>query len=277
MEKVNEKREFSIDYKIFNKDDLISLTKLFTKHSDEILYKSKEIRRIDLIHKELKESNIKESDLDTSYSKLEFTSADNIHYSMTFDDVSDLDNILTNNKIIEINLEFRERVFDSRFIIRIKHTYSKSSSGSSYVEVGGKDKMWVNETLRIVEDFILACKDQSKFLRKYGILIIPLTILISNLFLNNIIELIITRLHMFSKLVMTSITKDWLFVIIILTLFTALPVIFVYYRVLKLWPAVEIQTGKDFQQIENQKRNKLWIIASIIIIPAIISFLFRLF
>ena len=277
MDKIKEKREILIDNKVFTKDDIISLTKLFIKRSDEILVASREIARKELISDGWDESRIKESDTDKGYSKLELSSDDNIHYSFTFNDLADLNDILASKRIIELNFQFWERSLNSRFTVIIKQSDASSSSGSSYVEIKGDDLIWVDQTQKITEDFFAACRNQSNLLRKYSLIIIPLTVLIFNLFLNNIIELISSRMHLFHKWVMTSLTNDWIFVIIVLTLFTALPVVFIYNRIVKLWPRIELQTGKEYQKIESRKRNKLLIIVSIIFIPAVISFLLRIF
>ena len=87
MEKIKEKREFSIDYKIFTKDDILSLIELFGKLSNEILDKSKEIRHKYFVQEGWKESSVKDRDVDTSYSKLVFTSSDNSICSFTLEDI----------------------------------------------------------------------------------------------------------------------------------------------------------------------------------------------
>ena len=277
MDKIKEKREILIDNKVFTKDDIISLTKLFIKRSDEILVASREIARKELISDGWDESRIKESDTDKGYSKLELSSDDNIHYSFTFNELADLNDILASKRIIELNFQFWERSLNSRFTVIIKQSDASSSSGSSYAEIKGDDLKWVDQTQKVTEDFFASCRNQSNLLRKYSLIIIPITVLIFNLFLNNIIELISSRMHLFHKWVMTSLTNDWIFVIIVLTLFTALPVVFIYNRIVKLWPRIELQTGKEYQKIESRKRNKLLIIVSIIFIPAVISFLLRIF
>jgi hypothetical protein len=63
---------------------------------------------------------------------------------------------------------------------------------------------------------------------------------------------------------------------IVSTLITATPAVYISGWLKKLFPGIDIQTGKDFQQIKNERRRKCWIIISIIIIPTIISFLLRL-
>jgi hypothetical protein len=272
MKKSKEKREVSIDNKIFTKDDIISLIKLFNKLSNEILDKSKKIKREELIRKGCKESSIEEKDIDNSNSSLELISSDNSTYTASLDQILDEDAIFSNKKITEINLYFTECVLDSQFKIRIMH----SGSSSSYVSVEGQDRAWVNGTIRLIEDFLSNCRNQSTFVKKFQILIIALTILILMLFLLNLIELFIKTQLPFPKIVANLFTKDLIFFLIVLSLITATPAIFIYEWLKKLFPRIEIQTGKDFQKIESEKRKKLWIITSIIVIPTIISFLLRL-
>lgn len=273
MKELKEKRELLIDNKIFTKNDVISLIKLFNKLSNEILDKSKVIRREELIHKGCKESSIEERDIDNSNSCLEFTFSDNSTYTGSLDQILDEDAIFSNKKITEINLYFTEYVLDSQFKIRIIH----SGSSSSYVSVEGQDKTWVNETIKLVEDFLLTCRNQATFVKKFQILIIALTILILMVFLLNLIELFIKTQLIFPKIVANLFSKDLIFYIIVLSLITATPSIFIYGWLEKLFPGIEIQTGKDFQQAEKEKRIKVWVITSLVIIPTIISFLLRLF
>ncbi|MGC1390146.1 MAG: hypothetical protein WA816_03855 [Bacteroidales bacterium] len=276
MEKIKEKREFSIDNKIFTREDVLELIKLFGIFSNEILKKSKEIKLRDLIQEGWKETDITERDLDTSYSNLEFTFYGNSTYSGTLVDISDDIFIPADKKIVEINFCFSERQLDSNFRIKIGHSDSDSYASSSYVSVEGQDRIWVNETIKRVVDFILNCKNQSVFAKKFQILIIVSTILTLNFFLLNLIKLFIKINHLFPKIVNNWFTRYLILFAIVSTLITAMPAVFISGWFKKLFPRIEIQTGKDFQQIKNEKRKKCLIIISIIIIPTIISFLLRL-
>jgi hypothetical protein len=89
-------------------------------------------------------------------------------------------------------------------------------------------------------------------------------------------EIIAQMMHLFSKYAIESLTSDWRFFVFILSFITVSPAILVYKRLRKLWPGIEIQTGKDFRLIEKDKRRKLLIIVSILILPAIISYLLLL-
>jgi hypothetical protein len=272
MKTKSDKNELLIDNKIFAKDDILSLIKLLIKHSGEILNKSKEVRRREFIQKEWKEASIKEGDVDTSQSRLEFTSSDHIKYTGTFEETGELIDILDKKIITEINLYFTEQVLCSSILIRIKN----SDVSPVYAKVVGQDSDWVNETVKAMEDFFSHCRSQSSIVKRSGTVIVILTIVILNFFLNNSLELIASMMHLFSKYAIESLTSDWRFFVLLLSLITVSPSLLIYKRLRKLWPGVEIQTGKDFRLIEKDKRKKLLTIASILIIPAIISYLLLL-
>jgi hypothetical protein len=277
MKEVIEKREISIDNKIFTKDDVMSLIRLFNKLSNEILDKSKEIKGKELIQEGWKESNITERYIDTSHSSLELSASDNSKYIGTYEEILQANGILDNKKIVGISLYFTEHVFDSKFIIRIEQSKSDFHLSSNYAEVEGQDRIWVDGTIKNVEDFFSNCRNQSMFVKKLQYLIMAFTVLILILFLRNLIELFIKTKLIFPRIMENLFTKDWIFFIIVSSLITLAPAVFIYNWLVKLFPRIEIQTDKDIQQIGKEKCIKLWLIASIIIIPTIISFVLRLY
>jgi hypothetical protein len=272
MKTETEKKELLIDNKIISKDDIAALIKLLIIHSGVILEKSKDVRRKDLIQKEWKEAIINEGDVDTSHSRLEFTSSDHIKYTGTFEESAALNDIPDKKIITEINLYFTEQVLTSSVLIRIKN----SDISPLYVKVESQDGNWVKETVKSLEDFFSKCRSQSAIVKKSGTLIVLLTVVILNFTLNNVMEIIAQMMHLFSKYAIESLTSDWRFFVFILSFITVSPAILVYKRLRKLWPGIEIQTGKDFRLIEKDKRRKLLIIVSILILPAIISYLLLL-
>lgn len=265
MERTKAKKEFLIDYKIFTRDNSISLIKIFINTSMVILEKSKD---------NYEESVIRKSDVDRGYSKLEFTDSHHSKYTTRFEEITETIDILSNRKIIEITLFFSEQVFNSRFKINIKHSDSHSTPGYAIVE--GEDSEWVYNTMKIVKDFLSTCRSQSTFVQENKVYIVPATVLILNFFLNNSIGLIAQKMHLFPKFAMMSLSKDWMFFTIILSLITLSPAFLIYQRLLKIWPRIEIQTAKDDRQIQREKRNKVLLLTSIIIVPTIISFLLRM-
>jgi hypothetical protein len=274
MGKLAEKREFLIDNKIFTREDVISLIRLFIKGSYDILDKSKETKRKVLIQKGWNESDIKDSDVNMSHSRLEFTFHDKSKYSGTTEDVTEIINILSNKETVEINLYFFELVSDSSFIIRIIH--SDSDEYPSYAIVEGQDSDWVIRTFKTIEVYFSKCRNQSRFIKKCSFIIIPVTILTLNFFLINMLVYIIRKMHLLPKFVINAMAGDWIFFLVVLSFITLLPALLIFDRARKLWPGIEIQTSGDFQEIEEEKHNKLWMMIAFIIIPTIISFLLRI-
>jgi hypothetical protein len=275
MENIKEKNEISIDNKIFTKDDILNLIKLFVKQSNAILDKSKEIRHKNLIQEGLKESSIKERETDLSYSKLVFTSSYNSIHSCTVEDFLKEHDILDNKVIAEINFYFFEKVLDSQFLLRIKHTDSDSYSSSSYVSVEGQDKTWVKATTLLVQDFLSGCRSQSGFFKKFQTPILVINIFIIDFFLYNLTELFIRTNLSFPRMIDNMFSKHLISFVLVSSLIAATPAIFVKDWLKNIFPRIEIQTVKTIQQIRKEKRKKLFIIASEILIPTIIAYLLR--
>ena len=269
-----EKKELIIKDKIFTKNDLLSLITLFIKLSNDILDRSKEIKRNDLIHEGFNEQNISDRHIDASQSSLEIAYSDNSIYNCTIEEFTETDVFPAGKKIVEVDLYFMENVFNSRLIIKIRHSHPFSTS--SYVTVEGEDRTWVSGTIGIIEEFLSTCRNQSLIIKKLKILIIASTDLILMVFLINLIKLFIRTKVIFPKIVGNIFTNELFYFVVLLALISVTPSIFIYQRLKKLYPAVEIQTRKEFDQSEKEKRFKLWVIISLIIIPTILSFMFRL-
>ena len=276
MNKSQEKTELLIDNKIFTKDDLLSLIQVFINSSNEILGKSKEIKRKELIQDGWKEQDITDKYIDTSHSRLELISSDNSKYTGTFEEISEANEVLDNKKIVEINLYFSENVLDTKFVIKIRFSGPDAGSGSSYASVEGQDSSWVNGTTRHVEDFLSSCRNQSGFVKKFEFVIIGLIVLILMIFLLNLTELFIKTKLSFPRYIDKLFSRHIISYTLVLLLITITPAVYIYRRLRQLFPGIEIRTGKNFQRAQTEKRRKLLIITSLVLIPAIISYLFRL-
>jgi hypothetical protein len=276
MKTIKESRSFIIDYKVITEEDIKTLSKYFIKQTSEILVKSKEIKRNELLDKKYGDDLIEEITNQLGYFKVEITSSDNASYTGLVEDLIEQDNILENKNITEISMLFSESIFDSLISVKLRH----SDYQSSYVVVEGKDRTWVNGTTKIFQDIFHDCKNQPKIVRKAQWIVIIITISLLNFFSLNLIEFIINKVFIISnpKMLPFNIYSDWTAIIFFLSisLITMFPAISLYQWLENLWPKVEIQTGKDFLKVEKTKRNKLWMILSVIIIPFLISFLFRL-
>jgi hypothetical protein len=269
------KREVRIENKIFIKDDVISLVKLFIKLSNEILDKSKEIKNKELIHEGWTETNISEKYINTSHSGIEFTSSDKSKYSFSFKEISEAKDVLDTKQIIEVELYFSENMLDSKFVLKLRH--SDTFSGSSYALVEGEDSDWVNGTIKLLENFLITCRNQSIFVEKNKILIFGSTILLLILFLHNLIVFFIRTKVIFPKIVGNMFSENLIYVIMVLLLISATPAVLIYKWLIRLFPGIEIQTGPNSDHEKKERRIKLLLLAILIIVPTILSFfLFRL-
>jgi hypothetical protein len=271
MKEIKEKRELQIENKIFTKNDLISLIRLFIAQSIVILDKSKGIKRQNLIRDGWQEKNGTEQHLDTSHSGIEFTSADKLKYSFSFNEISEATKILDTEQIVEVELYFRENVLNSKFVIKLRQ--SGVFSGTSYVLVEGEDSDWINGTIKLSENFLVNCRDQSTFIEKNKILIFGVTILLLIIFLHNIIVFFIRTRVIFPKIVGNMFSESIIYVILVLILISATPTVLIYRWLNRLFPGIEIRTGVNFEKAKKERRNKLLLLAVLIIIPTILSFL----
>jgi hypothetical protein len=264
------KREVSIENKIFTKNDIISLVQLFVNLSNEILDKSKEIKHKELIQEGWPETNISEKYINTSHSGIEFTSSDKSKYSFSFKEISEAKDVLDTKQIIEVELYFNENVLDSKFVLKLRH--SDTFSGSSYALVEGEDSDWVNGTIKLLKNFLVTCRNQSTFVEKNKILIFGVTILLLILFLHNLIVFFIRTKVIFPKIVGNMFSESIIYVIMVLALISATPAVLIYKWLLKLFPGIEIQTGLNYDHAKKERRNKLLLLAILIIVPTILSF-----
>ena len=264
------KREVSIENKIFTKNDIISLVQLFVNLSNEILDKSKEIKHKELIQEGWPETNISEKYINTSHSGIEFTSSDKSKYSFSFKEISEAKDIFDTKQIIEVELYFNENVLDSKFVLKLRH--SDTFSGSSYALVEGEDSDWVNGTIKLLKNFLVTCRNQSTFVEKNKILIFGVTILLLILFLHNLIVFFIRTKVIFPKIVGNMFSESIIYVIMVLALISATPAVLIYKWLIKLFPGIEIQTGLNYDHAKKERRNKLLLLAILIIVPTILSF-----
>ena len=271
MNNLIEKKEIWIDNKIFTKEDVIALVRLFVKISNEILARAKEIKRNELIQKKLSINTIEEIINDIGNISIEFTTSDNSTYTGSSDKILE-DEILSTKKITDIFLQFYENVSDSKLVIKIK----QSDISKGYVSVEGQDITWINEITRLAENFLAKCRNQSAFVKKFKIFGIAMTVLILNFLLLNLIDLFIKTKVIFPKIMHSLFNKNLFIAFIVISLITVTPAISIYNLLKKLFPRIEIQSCKNFQQAKKEKLKKILIIFSLILIPAIISFLLRL-
>jgi hypothetical protein len=161
-------------------------------------------------------------------------------------------------------------MLDSKFVLKLRH--SDTFSASSYVLVEGEDKDWVNGTIRLLKNFLVTCRNQSTFVEKNKILIFGSTILLLILFLHNLVVVFIRTKVIFPKIVGSMFSENLIYVIMVLLLISATPAVLIYKWLIKLFPGIEIQTGLNYDHAKKERRNKLFLLVILIIVPTILSF-----
>jgi hypothetical protein len=274
MSDIIERKELSVDNKIFTKDELLVLIKLFIKQANEIHDVSKETKRRELIGEGWPESNITEKHLNSCHAGIELTSLENDKFTFKLDQISNVSQILNTRRIIEAEMYFTENVLNSKLMVKLRQ--SNKTSGSSYALAESEKNDWVKTTGRALENFLNSCSEQTFFFKKYKTVIITITTIILVFFLYNLIDFFIRTKVMFPKIAGSMFRESFVYVIVILGLISATPAILVYRWLNNLFPGVELQTGEKIQESINRRRTKLLLTAFIVIIPAILSYLLRL-
>jgi hypothetical protein len=239
------KRELLIENKIFTKDNLVSLIQLFIAQTSK--------------------------NTNASHSGIELLSSDNLKFSFSFEELSQVISTLDNNQIIEVELYFRENTLNSKFVIKLRR--SDHSSNTSYALAEGKDKEWVDGSILAVRKLLETCRDQSAFVKENRIAIISVIVVLLILLLHNLTGFFIRTRVMFPKIVGSIFTENLIYVAFVYLLVSVTPAILIYRWMRKLYPGIEIETGEDHLQAGKDRVKKLLLMMAIVLIPTLLSFL----
>jgi hypothetical protein len=270
MKDLKVKQELLIDDKIFTKENIISLIELVVKSAEEILAKSTGVTHGNLEGESMPEIYTSGKHTYPGHSCIEFTTEDNLKLSFSFEEKKEAIEILNNKRIVEVELFFSENILNSKFMVKLR------AMSSSYFRIEGTDQEWVAGTIKLSKDFLAQCRPQSLFVKKFRIQIIAAIILLLTIFLLNIVQVFIKTQVSFPKIVGSMFREDLGYYIIFMILISAAPAVFIYRWLRNLFPIVDIQTGEDSNYALRNRRMKLLLIASVIILPTILSFLLRL-
>lgn len=181
--------------------------------------------------------------------------------------------ILDSKQIMSVRFYFRDNNHNVNLSISLAH----DSDFWNEVSVTGTDSLWVNGVIQKIENFLDSLEAQSTWAKKYSLTIklifaVCIAYVSSNLFLR--LSLFLTAHYPpdpNSAKISIQFAK-WLlfFVMLGAGLF---PGHLLTGKITKLWPNVELQTGYDYHQIEKQRRNRVWLIFTIVIIPTALTIL----
>lgn len=185
--------------------------------------------------------------------------------------------ILDTKQISTIDFNFLDNNHKSSLSINLRHT---TSDNWNEVTVQGIDSLWVNGIIQKIENFLDSIERQTTWFKNYSLLIaIFITVCIALVTSALILNFLILLNQIFpseSDSIKISIQSIRVMTFFMMLGISSYPAIKIFEKIKELWPTVELQTGQDYLQVNKQKRNKIWLIFSLIIIPTVLTILAEL-
>jgi hypothetical protein len=174
--------------------------------------------------------------------------------------------LMDSKKLIKVVMRFQTLIGDKNIEIQLTHTEDEEST-SNYIIISGTNTTWVNGIITRLVEIINQSEKQPAVRRYFHNLCIPLFILMNILFYRIISPLFIDK----GK-------NDWVNLILLFAPICFVGLSFKYFNnyINEAWPVVELQTGRNYQQLSLIKRRKLIGIINLILIPLLLSLVYDL-
>jgi len=261
-----------IAWKIIEPSDIMQITNFVFQE-----YK-KEIKNYDEEYSKYVESQYKKDRPSKPRFSIDIELSNNINQRFdNIDSLMEFQEILDTRKITEISIKFSK----AENYISIALCQSIYCNSNNYFKVTGIESTWVNGIFASIKDIFDNSKDQNQSVGKHPIAIFIILDLLIGFILNRIIALCAAIVFLFVKIEPISINsglKELIFSILIIMDIVAMmgmgffPAQYVQNKISALYPCIEINTGPKHLQSEKEKREKLWLILSVIIIPFLFFF-----
>lgn len=216
-----------------------------------------------IIEKEINDLTEKESK--TIYVMYSIDATDNSSYESQSPEIFKEDSIIESKVIKKITMRFNTIDNSKNIEIQIVHS-QKNDNSENFILVSGDEPVWVNGILALFSDILNYTEPQSKYSNSLGF---PLFI--------TWLLFIIFYFRAFTDEI-DRILYTWLrFAVVLGIPILSIVLFFVLYEYLNsLWPSIELQTGKEYQQIPSKKRKiTLWWMGAIII-PVFLEILYEI-
>jgi hypothetical protein len=179
--------------------------------------------------------------------------------------------ILDTKQITSIKMEFDDHngKMKPSIEIAIEHGDDKWRSFSNYILVKGNDSTWVNGVTRQFENIIAGWEPQAAWPRYIKWLASGLMAIAFSRGVISLLEAIAGR-----PIQATSL--ELILVYASLGAFSALPAFLLVDSLLRLWPAVELRTGREYAQLLRKRRTRLGLIVTLVVLPLLMSLLYDL-
>lgn len=209
--------------------------------------------------------------------EIEINCGDGISYESETDDLIQDGDVIDNKRCSTINIEYHDYKQERRISLNISHG---DDYGNGLIVRG--DKNWVAGTFDSLNDIIESAKPQEHWFVKYKTLILHLGAITFGYFVYKLLDLIpistneepstnVMRIRDFlhSNIFLLNIIK-----VISFWLQGIFPLWWLRDWVLKLWPSVEFDFGPEHKKTEKNRRKRLGLFFSIIIIPLILNLIY---
>lgn len=230
------------------------------------------------IYKIVKEINNNKSSLE-----LELNCQDGCSYESESDDLLNDGDIIDTKRCASVSIEYHNYDLERRISITLRHGMDY---GNEFI-VSGLDRNWVSGIFDRINTTINSVKPQKHWFVQYQSIILHVSAFFFGLMFFRILDVLLFQ-HIEPTDTPSEIIKairdffhKYPFVrhTILGTCFWfqgIFPVLILRGWVLKLWPSVEFDFGPEHQKSEKNKRNRLGLFFSVIIIPLLITFIYDL-
>jgi hypothetical protein len=193
----------------------------------------------------------------------------------------DEDGHLDSKQVYAVGIELSDYKTGARVRVYLQDSES-AGAYSNYVEVSGKDSMWVEASTTKLKEAILGFEKQPTWPRKWE----PLFVIVGALGIGRAWDVVVyfSETYVFHILPLTP-RPHWVEVLKpfapliqwgLIFLMGLFPSIYLTKKLLELWPSVEFRMGREWNQLVKKRKERLWGFFVIAIVPLLLSLLYDL-
>ncbi|WAC05112.1 MAG: hypothetical protein OS112_00355 [Methanoregula sp.] len=264
----------------------------FSKRYDVcwVIVNPQEIKKISRIIQEVYNNAIKDYEIDykkykESKGETDYPTKPSLRYKIQYshntircNTIEDLIPVLDDEKISSFEIQFNSSNLD----ISVNLNHAKYCGSYNYFDIAGLDKVKVNGLFNSLKEAVDSFQKQSSVFKEYKI---PITIVLS--FICGIILIGVSSLFWdfyfylshtpVQNITISDNVKNLIKISIVpILIFGSLlggmgPAFYISDKISDLYPSVELNTGPDYGQSEKRKRDSLYTIITIIVIPLILT------
>lgn len=211
--------------------------------------------------------------------EIQINCSDGVSYSSESDDLIQDGDVIDNKKCSQISIDYHDYSQNRRISLSLSHG---EKHGNSLLVKG--DKNWTAGTFDTLNEVIESTKPQDHWLVKHKTLFLLVVAIALGYYFSRLIDFLPTSNEESSASVVGI--RDFLHKnpiilnlvkILLFWLSGIIPAMWLRDWTLKLWPHVEFDFGPEHKKVEKNRRQRLGLVFSIIILPLLLSFIYDQF